>query len=79
MHHVPQSYAVIQRTVRSKLLCVDGNIDKALKLKACTAQLLFCALKDMQCVDKIRLTCVAHNMFVIVNALLFRIIIQVAV
>ena len=52
MHHVPQSYAVIQRAVCSKLVRVDGNIDKALKLKARTAQLLFCALKDMQCVDK---------------------------
>jgi hypothetical protein len=52
MHHVPQSYAVIERAMCSQLLCVDGNIDKALELKTRTAQLIPCALKDMQCVDE---------------------------
>ena len=56
MHYVSQSYAVIQRAVCSQLLRVDGNIDKALELKTRTTQLLFCALKDMQCVDKKTMT-----------------------
>ena len=52
MHHVPQSYAVIERSVCSQLLRIDASIDEALELKTCTTQLIPCALKDMQCVDE---------------------------
>ena len=52
MHNVPQSYAVIERAMCSQLLCVDGSIDKALEFETRAAQLVPCALKDMQCVDK---------------------------
>ena len=52
MHYVPQSYAVIERSVCSQLLGVDGSIDKALEFKTRATQLIPCALKDMQCVDK---------------------------
>jgi len=52
MHHVPQSYAVIERAMCSQLLCVDGSIDKTLKFETRTAQLIPCTLQDMQCVDK---------------------------
>ena len=52
MHHVPQNYAVVERAMCSHLLCVDGSIVKALKFETRTAQLIPCALKNMQCVDK---------------------------